>query len=85
MQHFDYFELNEAFQKSLSSVMSHVVLFACPRMQNISIRNGVPSILEKKLYCDFKRSFECNQKNVLDKFSFYRHFKVQHFRVKVTF
>ena len=49
--------------KSLYNVMSHVVLFAYKMKLNISVKNIVTKILPKKLYCDFKRSLQCNQEN----------------------
>ena len=41
-------------------VLSQAVLFA---YLNILTRNTVPNILPKKLYCDLKSSFQCNQEN----------------------
>ena len=48
---------------SLCSAMSHVVLFAYRIILNISTRNTVTKILQKKLYFEFKWSLLYNQEN----------------------
>ena len=62
--------------------MSTVVLFAYPIKFNISTTSKVTKILQKKLYCKFKLSFQCTvMKKILDKISFREHFKVSRFKI----
>ena len=53
----------QSHRHSLCSVMSHVVLFAYSIKLNISTRSRVTKVLQKKLYCEFKLSLQCNQEN----------------------
>ena len=66
-------EKNPIWRRLLRSVISHVVLLAYPIMLNISTRNGVTKILQRKLYCEFKWSLQRNQENV-GHISCHRHF-----------
>ena len=43
--------------------VSRVALFAYPMKLNVSTKNTVTRILQKKLYSEFKLSFQCNQEN----------------------
>ena len=48
---------------SLCNVMSHVLLFAYRIKLNVSTKNTVTKILQKKLHCELNLSFQRNAEN----------------------
>ena len=69
-----FYTTKYAISCTLCSVMSHVVLFAYRIILNISTRNTVTKILQKKLYFEFKSSLQYNQENAGQNLVSYRHF-----------
>ena len=55
----------QSHRHSLCNVMSHVVLFAYSINLNMLTKSTVTKILQKKIYCEFKLSFQCNRENTL--------------------